>query len=244
MSPTGFVADTLASSVVDGPGHRFVVFLQGCNFDCVACHNPQTIPGHAPIEGYAPRHRTVEELLGEIRAVAPFLRGVTVSGGEATQQHDFVRALFSAVRSDPELARLTCLVDSNGACEVDVWDDLAPVMNGAMIDLKCLDPVVHEQMTGQPNDAVLSSIEHLGSLGLLEEVRLLIVGGVNDDPDLVRRTGQWLAGVDPQMRLELIGFRIHGTRPHDPPLREPDRARLDQLADVLAAVAPFDIRIV
>ena len=40
----GFVADTITFSSVDGPGNRFVVFLQGCNFDCVACHNPQTIP--------------------------------------------------------------------------------------------------------------------------------------------------------------------------------------------------------
>lgn len=244
VTPTGFVADTVASSVVDGPGHRFVVFLQGCNFDCVACHNPQTIPGHAPVEGYAPRHRAVDELVEEIRAAAPFLRGVTVSGGEATQQHDVVRALFAAVKADSELRRLTCLVDSNGACDLAVWDELAPVMDGAMIDLKCLDPVVHELMTGQPNDAVLRSIEHLHDIGRLEEVRLLVVGGVNDDVDLVRRTGEWLAGIDPHLRLQLIGFREHGARPHDPPLVEPDRRRLDELAGVLAEVAPFDICVV
>ena len=55
-SVTGFVADTISFSNVDGPGNRFVVFLQGCNFDCVACHNPQTIPGHQPLEGYLPLH--------------------------------------------------------------------------------------------------------------------------------------------------------------------------------------------
>jgi len=244
VTSDGFVADTVASSVVDGPGHRFVVFLQGCNFDCVACHNPQTIPGHAPVEGYAPRHRTVDDLVDEIRAVAPFLRGVTVSGGEATQQHDFVRALFAAVKADPALARLTCLIDSNGACDRTVWDDLAPVMDGAMIDLKCLDPAIHREMTGQPNDAVLASIEQLHALGRLEEVRLLIVGGVNDDAELVRNTGEWLAAIDEHLRLQLIGFRAHGTRPHESPLGEPTRRQLDDLAAVLAGVASFDIRIV
>lgn len=99
-------------------------------------------------------------------------------------------------------------------------------------------------MTGQPNDGVLASIEHLHSLGRLEEVRLLVIADVNDDVELVRRTGEWLAEIDSALRLQLIGFRSHGTRPHDPPLREPDRARLDELAAVLAAVAPFDIRIV
>ena len=58
----GLVNSVVPFSVVDGPGSRFVVFLQGCNFDCVACHNPQTIPGHAPVDGHAPRHRTVAEL--------------------------------------------------------------------------------------------------------------------------------------------------------------------------------------
>jgi pyruvate formate lyase activating enzyme len=43
---TGYVAYTISFSSVYGPGNRFVVFMQGCNFYCVACHNPQTIPGH------------------------------------------------------------------------------------------------------------------------------------------------------------------------------------------------------
>ena len=158
--------------------------------------------------------------------------------------HDFVRALFAAIRSDPELRHLSCLVDSNGACATGVWDELASVMDGAMIDLKSLDPAIHEQMTGQSNDEVLASIEHLHALGRLEEVRLLIVGGVNDDDALVRRTGEWLASVDPHLRIQLIGFRAHGTRPHDPPLGEPGPRRLDELADLLAAVASFEICVV
>ena len=71
---TGYVADTIAFSNVDGPGNRFVVFLQGCNFDCVACHNPQTIPGHAPVDGHHPQRRTVGDLLDHISTCAPHHR--------------------------------------------------------------------------------------------------------------------------------------------------------------------------
>lgn len=241
---TGFVADTIPFSGVDGPGNRFVVFLQGCNFDCVACHNPQTIPGHAPVEGHHPQHRSVGDLVDEIRRAAPFIRGITVSGGEATQQPDFVVELFRAIRADDELARLTRLVDSNGACDLATWDRLEPVMDGAMIDLKCLDPEIHVEMTGQPNDRVLASIRHLHALDRLHEVRLLLIAGVNDDPDLLRRTGEWLADVDPRMRLELIGFRPHGARPHDPPLVAPTPEQLEEAADVLGSVAPFDMTLV
>jgi len=240
----GFVADTISFSNVDGPGNRFVVFLQGCNFDCAACHNPQTIPGHQPLEGFDPHHLTVDELLERIRTAAPFIRGITASGGEATQQPAFLRALFSAVKNDPALAHLTCFVDSNGATDKRVWDDLAPVLDGAMIDLKCLDPEIHVQMTGQSNDQVLASIEHLQRLDLLYEVRLLILAGANDDPDLLRRTGEWLAGVDPGMRIKVIGFRAHGARPHDPPLVEPTPAALLAVADLLHDVGDFNICVV
>jgi pyruvate formate lyase activating enzyme len=241
---TGLVADTISFSSVDGPGNRFVVFLQGCNFDCIACHNPQTIPGHGPVDGHVPERRDVDDLLGDIRRAAPFISGITASGGEATQQPGFLHALFSAVKGDPTLRRLSCMVDSNGACDPATWDLLAPVMDGAMIDLKCLDHEIHDRMTGHPNTSVLASIQHLQQLGLLHEVRLLMVAGVNDDIELLRRTAHWLAQVDDHMRVKIIGFRRHGVRPHEPALVEPSRASLDATAELFRSVAPFDLCVV
>jgi pyruvate formate lyase activating enzyme len=241
---TGFVADTIAFSNVDGPGNRFVVFFQGCNFDCVACHNPQTIPGHQPLDGFDPHHVSVDDLLVEIRQAAPFLRGITASGGEATQQPGFLRALFTAVKRDPRLEQLTCFVDSNGATDLQVWNELAPVTDGAMIDLKCFDDQIHRTMTGESNTQVLASIEHLQHLGLLYEVRLLILDGVNDDPDLLRRTADWLASVDPTMRIKVIGFRAHGARPHDPPLVAPTAEALLEVVNLLGQVSDFDICVI
>lgn len=230
--------------MVDGPGHRYVVFLQGCNFDCLACHNPQTIPGRGPVDGHRPRHVTVAEIVEDVRRVAPFLRGITVSGGEPTQQWPFVRALFSAVKADPELERLSCFVDSNGACPTSTWDALAPVMDGAMIDLKCLDPERHRELTGHGNDEVLSSIAHLHDLDRLHEVRLLIIEDRNDDPELLDATARWLAAVDPGMRVKLIGFRPHGVRPTDPALPPTSAAALARSADIVRAAAHFELQVI
>ncbi len=238
---TGFVADTLSFSSVDGPGNRFVVFMQGCNFDCVACHNPQTIPGHAQVAGHHPRHATVDDLLAEIRRAAPFIRGVTASGGEATQQWPFLRELFTAIGNDGELAHLTRFVDSNGAATGAVWDELAAVIEGAMIDLKCLDDDIHRQMTGQSNDLVLASIQQLAHLGLLHETRLLLLAGVNDSDELLLRTAEWLAAIDPLIRVKLIGFRAHGARAQVPALVEPTPESVAHAADLLRTVAAFDI---
>ena len=234
---TGLVADVIDISFVDGPGSRFVVFLQGCNFDCIACHNPQTIPC-ATGDHFA---TTVDDVMERLRRAAPFVRGITMSGGEATQQVEFVRGLFCAVKADAATRHLTCFIDSNGACPTRAWDELAPVLDGAMIDLKSLDSRAHETLTGQPNDSVLASIDHLQRLGLLYEVRLLIVPGHNDDDCLLRQTGMWLAGVDPKMRIKVIGLHLHGTRPHDPPLAAATRDDVDRAVALLDALSPFDI---
>jgi YjjW family glycine radical enzyme activase len=274
----GLVADTISFSNVDGPGNRFVVFLQGCNFDCIACHNPYTIGicdgcgecvsacawqalsfdgttvgfdagrchgddaciAACPIDA-SPKAlwRSVPDLLAAIEPAAPFLSGITVSGGEATQQASFVRALFEAVRHHHRLSHLTRYIDSNGAAPAAVWEELLPVTDGAMIDLKCLDPAIHRTMTGQDNAEVLATIRLLARHRRLAEVRLLILPGINDDPELLQRTAEWLADVDPHLALRIIGFRCHGVRPHLPALIEPDDEHLRSVEAVFRSVAPF-----
>lgn len=276
-SPRGLVHRTLRFSSVDGPGNRFVVFLQGCNFDCINCHNPATIgrcnacglcvapcpedalalADHAVVVdrsactecdrcievcpyGATPLAREVEvdELLAELRETARFLSGVTVSGGEATLQADFVHALFAAIKADPELGHLSTLVDSNGSATPETWELLDPVMDGAMIDLKALDPDVHVRLTGRENVAVLRTIRLLAARGKLHEVRLLVVPGYTDDPGELQRTLAWLQEVDPDLRIRLIGFRRHGVRPEMSWLVDADPSRVAELGR-LAVEAGF-----
>jgi len=266
------VSGTIPFSSVDGPGNRFVAFLQGCDFDCIACHNPYTIhachhcgecveacpSGALSFDGAevswnaeactggdacirACRYdstpkaqwRTVAELVDLVRGPAPFLSGVTVSGGEATLQAAFVRDFFTTLKADPRLGRLTRFVDSNGAAPAEVWDDLDPVMDGAMIDLKAFDDDVHRRMTGQSNVPVLRSIERLAAAGKLHEVRLLLLPGVNDASEHLARAAAWLRGVDPGMRVKVIGFRCHGVRPIAGDVPEPTAEAMAGYAEVL-----------
>jgi len=285
MSSTrGLVADTIEFSAVDGPGNRFVVFLQGCTFDCVACHNPYTInpcvdcgecvagcPSGAlgfdvlgsvtwdphRCEGvdqcitvcrYASspksRHLEVADVLERIRVAAPFLSGITVSGGEATMQAPFVRALFAAVKADADLGRLTCFVDTNGDAPTATWDLMRDVMDAAMVDLKCLDPSIHRQLTGVDNTRTLATIETLHARGQLHEVRLLVLPGFNDADELLTATGEWLADIDPTMRVKVIGFRRHGIRPTALPLREPSPQERQHYGDILRRVSNFEVTVV
>ncbi|MGC3953270.1 MAG: YjjW family glycine radical enzyme activase [Propionicimonas sp.] len=274
------ITDWIEFSNVDGPGNRFVLFLQGCGFDCLACHNPYTInpcndcgecvdqcvsnalsidplghvawneqlctgsDGCVSVCRYdsTPKARrlTVEQVLAKLRPAAPFLSGITVSGGESTRQALFLRELFLAVRADPALARLTCFVDSNGDTNLPIWDVLSPVMDAAMIDLKALDPEVHRRLTAADNAKVLATIEHLAARDQLYEVRLLMMPGFNDSDEQLVATGRWLAAINPALRLKVIGFRHHGVRPTAVPLLEPTPEQLTHYRDVLAAQGDFE----
>ena len=218
------VASVIPFSWVDGPGNRFVLFLQGCNFNCLACHNPQTIPLRTPraIES------TVIELLEQIREAMPFISGITVSGGEATLQSEFVLELFSAIKSSDEFKGLTTFIDSNGSAAPDVWSSLAQVTDGVMLDLKALDDERHIELTGSSNSVVLNSIQQLSSLGILHEVRLLLVPGQNDSDEQLIKTAIWLKSVDPAMRIKINTFKTHGVRSSArewPEVNESDLAR-------------------
>jgi pyruvate-formate lyase-activating enzyme len=225
----GFVAGTVPFSAVDGPGNRFVVFLQGCNWDCLACHNPCSIPIRPP----AMTTTAVEEVLDEIRDAAPFLTGVTVTGGEATVQAGFVRVLFEQLAADPVTAGLSRFVDSNGDADPQVWQLLAPVSDGFMLDLKALDDEMHVVLTGHGNRRVLAAIVDLAGRGLLYEVRLLLVPGLNDDDRVLARTARWLLDVDPQLRVRVNRFRQDGVRACGRDLLEPGAADLDRYRRVL-----------
>jgi pyruvate formate lyase activating enzyme len=223
------VADVIPFSWVDGPGNRFVLFLQGCNFNCQACHNPQTIPVLPPRDS----DLTVDDVLTKVRASMPYISGVTLSGGEATLQHEFVHDLFAAIKADAQLGGLTTFIDSNGSASPEVWRTLAPVTDGVMVDLKVLDAQRHLELTGEPNQPVLDSIVLLASLGLLYEVRLLLVPGQNDSDDELARTARWLRDVDPGIRVKLNSFMVHGVRP---PAREWPEATSEDLARYRAAL--------
>ncbi|MFQ2106141.1 YjjW family glycine radical enzyme activase [Aeromonas rivipollensis] len=179
---------------------------------------------------------SVAEVLVLLRRYGPLLTGITVSGGEATTQLPFVVALFAAIKAAPDLAHLTCLLDSNGSLGETGWQRLLPVLDGAIIDLKGWRESVHHSLTGQGRERVLASLQLLARAGKLAELRLLQVPGRCDFLDA---RGELDAGLAAFLQtlgpvpIRLNGFRHHGVRGEAMGWQEAAMEELDRLSNAL-----------
>ena len=177
---------------------------------------------------------SVQEVLIEIRSAMPYVSGITVSGGEATVQHEFVLELFKEIKKRSEFEHLTTMIDSNGNAPQEVWDLLAPYTDGVMLDLKALDDASHIELTGSSNTVVLESIKYLDSINKLYEVRLLLVPGHNDSDEELITTSLWLKKVNPNMKIKINAFKTHGVRASArewPEVNESDLVRYHSIID-------------
>ncbi|MBT8067027.1 MAG: YjjW family glycine radical enzyme activase [Gammaproteobacteria bacterium] len=268
------VSKILTYSIVDGPGNRLVIFLQGCNFVCAACHNPHTIGAcdhcgecipacHVDalslVDGriaYDPtacdhcdecldvcpisanpmvREYSVAEILELAREHRPFLTGVTVSGGEPTKQLDFVIELFRAIKSDNELAELSCFIDSNGHLDASGWQNVLPVTDGVMLDIKAFDNPTHQSLTGMQNVKSLESARVLHAAGKLYELRFLLVPGKTDsDAELDSLIG-FVKELGTDTRVRLNAFQHHGVKGEALGWEKMSEAGVDKVAERLRA---------
>ncbi|ATL95266.1 YjjW family glycine radical enzyme activase [Aeromonas sp. CU5] len=214
-------------------GERRVRWQAALCTDCDACldacprsANPKTAT------------MTVAEVLALLRRYGPLLSGITVSGGEATTQLPFVVALFAAIKAAPDLAHLSCLLDSNGSLAETGWQRLLPVLDGAMLDLKGWRDSVHHTLTGYGRERVLASLQLLASHGKLTELRLLHVPGKSDFLDgsgeLEADLAAFLQRLGP-VPIRINGFRHHGVRGEAAQWPQASQTELELLANRLRA---------
>lgn len=260
-------------SVVDGPGNRTAIFLQGCNMNCLYCHNPETrgkcvhcgvcvksCPAGAltmdcgrvqydPVKcvhcdtcirvcpfDSSPKtaDMTPEQVWLAVEKQLPFIRGITVSGGECTLYPEFLTELFTIAQSHG----LTTLIDSNGTLDFEQHPALLAVTDGVMLDIKAFDSEEHRRVTGMDNALVLQNARYLASLGKLYEVRTVVSPGLFDAGRTVEQAADLLApylSVSP-IRYKLIAYRPMGVRQqYASTLQVPSRDDLDNYARLLSA---------
>ena len=201
----GWLHSVDSGGAVDGPGMRFVFFMQGCLFRCLYCHNPDTWPVH---QG---RQVTVEEAVAEVAPYAQFLRmagGVTVSGGEPLVQAPFVGALFRRLKARYGLHTALDTQGYLGAKADEAWLQAVDLV---LLDIKHANPATYEQITSRPLQPTLDFARRLQALGKKMWIRYVLVPGLTDDPGDVAALADLAASLGPSVeRVEVLPFHQMG----------------------------------
>lgn len=205
----GYIHSTESFGTVDGPGVRFVIFLQGCPMRCKYCHNPDTWKVHTG------ERRTPESLLRQYERNQDFYKkgGITVTGGEALLQIDFLLELFSLAK---QRNIHTCL-DTSGITyregESDYnrkLDRLMEVTDLVMLDIKHIDPDGHRDLTGHDNAGILAFARYLARKKIPVWIRHVVVPGITDDPGQLTRLGQFMATLPNVKALDVLPYHVMG----------------------------------
>jgi pyruvate formate lyase activating enzyme len=147
-----------------------------------------------------------QELLVRVKEVKPFIKGVTVSGGECMNHPEFLQAFFALVKQEG----LSTLMDSNGFRRFSDYPELMKVTDGVMLDVKAVDSDFHKQLTGADNAVVLQNLSELLKAGKLQEVRIVILPNREDQNEItVREVSKIITDKAP---LKLLRYRPFGVR--------------------------------
>lgn len=206
---TGRIHSFESFGTVDGPGIRFVVFLQGCPLRCQYCHNPDTWGGGG--EEY-----TVEAVIERALRYKNYFGdqgGVTVTGGEPLVQIDFVIELFKKLKAR---GIHTC-VDTSGIMfnpdaesSVEKHKELLKVADLFLLDIKHIDEEACQKLTGQSNKNTLAFAKFLSEQNKPIWIRQVLVPGITDSIETLQKTRAFIETLHTVERIEVLPYHSMG----------------------------------
>ncbi|MEV0902820.1 pyruvate formate-lyase-activating protein [Actinoplanes sp. NPDC049802] len=205
MTLIGSVHSFDVSTGVDGPGTRFVAFLAGCPLRCQYCHSPDTWFRRSG------QTMTADELMAEIQRYERFIKvahgGVTLSGGEALQQPDFVREIFTRCHE----RGLHTALDTSGFLGDKASDELLDVTDLVLLDIKSGDEETYHRVTRTGKlEPTVRFAHRLADRGIPIWIRFVLVPGLTDDPANVEAVALIASKVPTVERVEILPFHRLG----------------------------------
>jgi pyruvate formate lyase activating enzyme len=195
---------------VDGPGIRFVVFMQGCPLRCQYCHNPDTWEGSGGTEYSA---SDVAKRVSRYKNYYGDKGGVTVSGGEPLLQMDFVIELFRLCKAQG----ITTCADTTGITfnpndpeSVKKHERLLEVCDLFLLDIKHIRDDGHKALTGQSNQNTLAFAKFLSEQGKKVWIRYVLVPDITDDDGLIYELKEFVDGLKTVEKVEVLPYHTMG----------------------------------
>lgn len=198
----GYIHSIETMGLVDGPGVRFVVFMQGCKLRCLFCHNPDTWKLKVGLE------MTPKELVSKIERYKPYFEdngGVTFSGGEPLLQSDF---LLETLKLCKENNIHTCIdtagVGSEKTKEILEYTDLI------LFDIKAFTENEYESLVGLKIKESLEFLDLCQKLNKKMWLRQVIIPGINDNEDYIHRLSNFIKPLKNIEKIELLPYELLG----------------------------------
>ena len=196
----GRVHSIQSLGTVDGPGVRFVVFMQGCNLRCGCCHNPDTWSVSEGTE-YTP-----EEIVSKVVRYKEYFGadgGITFSGGEPLLQADFVREVMKLCH---ENGINTCL-DTSGSILNDSVKALLEETDRVLLDIKYTNEEQYREYVGCSLSKPMEFLAYLNEKNIPVTVRQVIIPGINDNEESISKLRNIISSHPCVDKTELLPFR-------------------------------------
>ncbi len=210
----GYIHSIETFGTVDGPGIRYVVFVQGCPMRCQYCHNPDT---WEPSIG---NKKSTDEILADYEKYRPYLRGggLTVTGGEPLLQIEFVTELFKKAK---QLKIHTCL-DTSGITfnrenteHLEKIKELLKYTDLIMLDIKHIDDLEHKKLTKHSNKNILDFARFLSENDFPVWIRHVTVPGITYVKEYLQQLGEFLAELKNIKALDVLPYHTMGVSKYE-----------------------------
>ncbi|NLY44204.1 MAG: pyruvate formate lyase-activating protein [Clostridiaceae bacterium] len=189
---------------VDGPGIRFIVFMQGCPLRCLYCHNRDTWD---PKGG---REVTVDEIMEEMQDYIEFIRasggGITVTGGEPTLQSTFVTELFKRCKE----INIHTALDTSGFADIKKVEELLRYTDLVLLDIKHAVNEKHKFLTGVGNDKIRAFALYLSEINKPVWIRYVLIPGYTDGDDDLAAAASFIAELKNVERIDVLPYHSMG----------------------------------
>lgn len=202
---TGRIHSFETLGAVDGPGIRFILFMQGCSLRCKFCHNRDTWDCSGGTE------YSVDEILDKIMRYKNYFAvsggGVTVSGGEPLLQVDFVTALFKKLKE----ADISTALDTSGMFDItDKIKELIDLTDLFLVDIKCINDEICKDLVGHSNKKELEFIKYLDSVGKEIWIRQVIIPGITDKEEDLYKLRDFINSIEHITKVDLLPYHDLG----------------------------------
>lgn len=200
----GYIHSIETMGLVDGPGIRVVIFMQGCPLRCLFCHNPDT---WKKSENYLTTSKEIVDTVRKYRSYIEDNGGITLSGGEPLYQSEFTLDILKMCK---KAGIHTCLDTSGVGYDKKYLEDILKYTDLIILDIKAIDEDNYKKMTGKSMEEFNYFLNKVQKLQKKLWLRQVIVPTINDDIDYIKRLKKYISKIRNVEKVELLPYHTMG----------------------------------